>query len=51
MAAMGSKGLESIYNFLKHGTVPEEFIETSLEIAEEENLDELLRKHQPWRVK
>jgi ribose transport system substrate-binding protein len=51
MAAMGSKGLESIYNFLKHGIVPEEFIETSLEIAEEENLDELLRKHQPWRVK
>ncbi len=51
MAAMGSKGLESMYNYLKYGTVPEEFIETSLEIAEEENIEELLTKHQPWRVK
>lgn len=51
MAAMGSKGLESMYNYLKHGTVPEEFIETSLEIAEEKNLEELLKTHRPWRVK
>jgi len=51
MAAMGSKGLESMYNYLKYGIEPEEFIETSLEIAKEENLEELLKKHLPWRVK
>ena len=51
MAAMGSKGLESMHNYLKYGIVPEEFIETSLEIAEDKNLEELLKIHMPWRVK
>jgi len=51
MAAMGSKGLESMHNYLKYGIVPEEFIETSLEIAEDNNLEELLKIHMPWRVK
>jgi ribose transport system substrate-binding protein len=51
MATMGSKGLSTLYNYIKYGAKPPEYIKTGLEISNQENLDRLLRIHQPWRVK
>jgi len=51
MATMGSKGLSTLYNYIKYGVKPPEYIKTGLEISNQENLDRLLRIHQPWRVK
>jgi ribose transport system substrate-binding protein len=51
MATMGSKGLSTLYNYIKYGIQPEEYIETGLQIANEKNLQRLLRTHRPWRVK
>lgn len=51
MATMGSDGLLHLYNYIKYGITPPEYIKTGLEIANKDNLDRLLRQHQPWRVK
>jgi ribose transport system substrate-binding protein len=51
MATMGSKGLSTLYNYIKYGAQPPEYIKTGLEISNQENIDRLLRIHQPWRVK
>lgn len=51
IASMGSVGLELLVNYLRHGDVPPEFVETGLEHANEENLDRLLEIHKPWLVK
>lgn len=51
MATMGSDGLLTLYNYIKYGITPPEYIKTGLEIANKDNLDRLLRQHQPWRVK
>ncbi|MFW5736972.1 MAG: substrate-binding domain-containing protein, partial [Halanaerobium sp.] len=51
MSTMGSKGLSTLYNYIKYGIKPPEYIKTGLEVANKHNLDRLLRIHQPWRVK
>ncbi|TDO94433.1 monosaccharide ABC transporter substrate-binding protein (CUT2 family) [Halanaerobium saccharolyticum] len=51
MATMGSKGLSTLYNYIKYGIKPDEYIETGLQIANEKNLQRLLQTHRPWRVK
>ncbi|SFL84990.1 monosaccharide ABC transporter substrate-binding protein, CUT2 family [Halanaerobium salsuginis] len=51
MSAMGSRGLLALYNYLIEGEKPPEYIETGLEIADKNNLKQLLQTHQPWRVK
>ncbi|MFP4370783.1 MAG: substrate-binding domain-containing protein [bacterium] len=51
MSTMGSKGLSTLYNYIKYGIKPPEYIKTGLEVANKDNLDKLLRIHQPWRVK
>ncbi|MFP4021575.1 MAG: substrate-binding domain-containing protein [Halanaerobium sp.] len=51
MSTMGSKGLSTLYNYIKYGIKPPEYIKTGLEVANKDNLDRLLRIHQPWRVK
>ncbi len=51
MATMGSKGLSTLYNYIKYGAEPKEYIETGVEAANEENLQRLLQTHRPWRVK
>ena len=51
MATMGSKGLSTLYNYIKYGAQPKEYIETGVEVANEENLERLLQTHRPWRVK
>lgn len=51
MAAMGSTGLLTLYNYLKYGVQPPEYIETGVETADEDNLERLLQTHRPWRVK
>ncbi|MFP4660761.1 MAG: substrate-binding domain-containing protein [Halanaerobiales bacterium] len=50
-ASMGSVGLEYMANYIRYGSNPPEFIETGLEHANDENLQELLRIHKPWSVK
>lgn len=51
MATMGSKGLLTLYNYIKYGAQPREYIETGVEVADDENLERLLQTHRPWRVK
>lgn len=51
MATMGSKGLLTLYNYIKYGAEPKEYIETGVEVANDENLERLLQTHRPWRVK
>ena len=51
MATMGSKGLSTLYYYIKYGVEPKEYIETGVEVANEENLERLLKTHRPWRVK
>lgn len=51
MATMGSKGLSTLYNYIKYGAEPREYIETGVEVANDENLQRLLQTHRPWRVK
>jgi ribose transport system substrate-binding protein len=51
MATMGSKGLSTLYYYIKYGAEPKEYIETGVEVANEENLERLLKTHRPWRVK
>lgn len=51
MATMGSKGLSTLYDYIKYGVKPPEYIKTGLEISNNDNLDRLLKIHQPWRVK
>lgn len=51
MATMGSKGLSTLYNYIKYGVEPKEYIETGVEVANDENLQQLLQTHRPWRVK
>ncbi len=51
MATMGSKGLSTLYNYIKYGAQPKEYIETGVEVANDENLERLLQTHRPWRVK
>lgn len=51
MATMGSKGLETLYNYIEYGIKAPEYIKTGLEISNNNNLDKLLKIHQPWRVK
>jgi ribose transport system substrate-binding protein len=51
MATMGSKGLLTLYNYIKYGAEPKEYIETGVEAANEDNLERLLQTHRPWRVK
>ncbi|MFW5961774.1 MAG: substrate-binding domain-containing protein, partial [bacterium] len=51
MSTMGSEGLLSLYNYIQYGIKPPEYIQTGLEIANKDNLDRLLKIHQPWRVK
>jgi len=51
MATMGSKGLLTLYNYIKYGVKPQEYIETGLQAANDENLQRLLQTHRPWRVK
>jgi len=51
MATMGSKGLSTLYYYIKYGVEPKEYIETGVEVANEENLERLLQTHRPWRVK
>ncbi len=51
MATMGSKGLSTLYNYIKYGAQPKEYIETGVEAANDENLERLLQTHRPWRVK
>ncbi|PTV99534.1 monosaccharide ABC transporter substrate-binding protein (CUT2 family) [Halanaerobium saccharolyticum] len=51
MATMGSKGLSTLYNYIKYGAEPREYIETGVEVADDDNLERLLQTHRPWRVK
>ncbi|PUU88695.1 substrate-binding domain-containing protein [Halanaerobium sp.] len=51
MATMGSKGLSTLYNYIKYGVEPREYIETGVEVADDDNLERLLQTHRPWRVK
>lgn len=51
MATMGSKGLLTLYNYLQYGAQPKEYIETGVEVADDQNLERLLQTHRPWRVK
>lgn len=51
MATMGSKGLATLYNYIKYGVEPREYIETGVEVADQDNLERLLETHRPWRVK
>ena len=51
MATMGSKGLSTLYNYIKYGAEPKEYIETGVEVADDDNLERLLQTHRPWRVK
>jgi len=51
MATMGSKGLSTLYNYIKYGAQPKEYIETGVEVANDDNLQRLLQTHRPWRVK
>lgn len=51
MATMGSKGLSTLYNYIKYDAQPQEYIETGVEVADEQNLERLLQTHRPWRVK
>ncbi|RCW53336.1 substrate-binding domain-containing protein [Halanaerobium sp. ST460_2HS_T2] len=51
MATMGSKGLSTLYNYIMYDALPQEYIETGVEVANEQNLERLLQTHRPWRVK
>ena len=51
MATMGSKGLSTLYNYIKYGAEPREYIETGVEVADDQNLERFLQTHRPWRVK
>jgi len=51
MAKMGSRGLSTLYNYIRYGAQPKEYIETGVEVANEQNLERLLQTHRPWRVK
>lgn len=51
MTSMGSLGLELLVNYIRHGDVPPDFVETGLEHANESNIDRLLEIHKPWLVK
>ena len=51
MATMGFKGLLTLYNYIKYGAEPREYIETGVEVADDDNLERLLQTHRPWRVK
>lgn len=51
MGSMGSGGLELMVNYIRHGDVPPEFVETGLEHANASNIDYLLDIHRPWLVK
>lgn len=52
MASMGALGVELLVEYLRTGRLPEtEFVEVGLTYASRENLDELLKIHEPWLVK
>lgn len=51
LASMGAEGLEYMVDYIQEGKEPPPFIETGLEHADSDNLDNLLKIHKPWLVK